>query len=296
MKLHDITQELFRGPVYPGDPVPKKEPMKSTGSGDGYNLTLLSMGSHNGTHMDAPFHFLEDGNTVEKVALEQCIGTCKVVWHNGNVSGVDMEQFLKDGTKKLLIKGKADLSIEAATVAAKYKLELIGVEEISVAVLAVTTAVHKALLSAKTVIVEGLELKDVSEGHYFLSCLPLKMEGLDGSPVRAVLLEKESCIPGYQDEKIKRIRFKDVYYFEAVDNRVFLYCQDEVYETKNKLYEVETLYDSYFRASKSVVLNIDQIDSIKPSLSGRFRATLLNGEEVEISRQYVPVLKNKLGV
>ena len=92
------------------------------------------------------------------------------------------------------------------------------------------------------------------------------------------------------------IPISDVYYVEAVDNKVFLYCAEQVYETKQKLYELEiVLKEKYFlRVSKSVLLNLMKVNAIKPSLNGRFTAILKSGEEIIISRKYVPELKNAL--
>jgi len=107
-----------------------------------------------------------------------------------------------------------------------------------------------------------------------------------------------SDLIGYDNDTIYRLNYSEVYYFEAVDNKVFIYCKDRVYESRQKLYELEKLCDSnnFFRASKSFILNISKIDYVKPSLSGRFIATLDNKETVIVSRQYVPVLKNMLGL
>ena len=109
-------------------------------------------------------------------------------------------------------------------------------------------------------------------------------------------MDQSETILGYENNHIYRIKLQDIYYFESVDNKVFLYCEDKVYETKLKLYEIENLCKEYFRASKSMVLNIDAIDSVKPTISGRFCAVLNNGEKIEISRQYVPLLRNMLGI
>jgi DNA-binding LytR/AlgR family response regulator len=105
-------------------------------------------------------------------------------------------------------------------------------------------------------------------------------------------------LAGIKDGIITMIDSGNVYYFEGVDNKVFLYCKQNVYETKLKLYEIEEEYKNtnYFRASKSVILNITKIKSISPAYSGRFEAVLFNGEKVVISRQYVPELKKKLGL
>ncbi|MBS4196357.1 LytTR family DNA-binding domain-containing protein [Lederbergia citri] len=103
---------------------------------------------------------------------------------------------------------------------------------------------------------------------------------------------------GYQNDRVHRIKLSDIYYFEAVDGKVFSYGKDNVYEVKQKLYELEALCKekNCFRASKSTILNIAKISSIYPSISGRFEAVLDNGERAVISRQYVPVLKNMLGL
>jgi DNA-binding LytR/AlgR family response regulator len=105
-------------------------------------------------------------------------------------------------------------------------------------------------------------------------------------------------LTGIRDGTITMIDPSHVYYFEGVDNKVFLYCKQNVYETKLKLYEIEEQYQNtnYIRASKSVILNVAKIKSISPAYSGRFEATLFNGEKVVISRQYVPELKKKLGI
>lgn len=103
---------------------------------------------------------------------------------------------------------------------------------------------------------------------------------------------------GYQNDRVHRIKLSDIYYFEAVDGKVFSYCKDNVYEVKQKLYELEDLFKekNCFRASKSTILNIAKISSLYPSISGRFEAVLDNGERAVVSRQYVPVLKNMLGL
>jgi len=103
---------------------------------------------------------------------------------------------------------------------------------------------------------------------------------------------------GYKNDKVHRISLRDIYYFEAVDGKVFTYCRDNVFEVKQKLYELEEICKgkNCFRASKSTILNLTKISSVYPSISGRFEAVLDNGERAVISRQYVPVLKNMLGL
>lgn len=92
------------------------------------------------------------------------------------------------------------------------------------------------------------------------------------------------------------VPISDVFYIEGVDNRVFIYCENQVYETRQKLYELEeALKEKHFlRVSKSVLLNLMKIEAIKPSLNSRFVAVLQNGEQVIVSRKYVPELKKAL--
>ncbi len=87
MKYYDIGKELFSTPVYPGDPVPQKSPFFQIKQGDGCNLTVITMGSHNGTHLDAPKHFCEGKGGVDTIPLEKCLGICKVAEINGEVTG-----------------------------------------------------------------------------------------------------------------------------------------------------------------------------------------------------------------
>ncbi len=105
-------------------------------------------------------------------------------------------------------------------------------------------------------------------------------------------------LAGIKDGNITMIDPGTIYYFEGVDNKVFLYCKQNVYETRLKLYEIEEEYrnTNFFRASKSVILNVTKIKSVSPAYSGRFEALLFNGEKVVISRQFVPELKKKLGL
>ena len=110
------------------------------------------------------------------------------------------------------------------------------------------------------------------------------------------LKSRETTLAAYSDSQIYKIFLQDVFYFEAVDNKVFAYLENQVYELRSKLYELESIYEGkrFFRCSKSVIVNLMKIESIKPALNGRFTAKLTNGEATIISRQYVPKLKEKL--
>lgn len=301
MNLYDISQELFSSPVYPGDPLPHKEYFLNIDQGDICNLTVLSMGSHVGTHMDAPRHFYVEGDDICQIPLSKCIGECKVISAPAQkepwiISGNDMKKLLADGTKKLLIKGIIEITEAAAAEMVQNGLELIGVEGQTVGPADAPAQVHYILLAAKVVILEGLCLGEIPCGNYILSASPLKMDGLDGSPVRAVLIEQTDMVSGYDEDGIHGIRLSDIYYLEAVADRVFIHCKDKVYESRKKLYELEALGRGFFRASRSTIVNINMLEYTRPSLSGRFRAYLTNGEEMEVSRQYIPALRRMLGV
>lgn len=101
-----------------------------------------------------------------------------------------------------------------------------------------------------------------------------------------------------ENDKIRQIDADNIYYFEAVDNKVFLYLEQDVFEVRYKLYEIEKKYadTDFFRASKSVIINLARVKQFAPDFGGRFEAQMMNGERLKISRQYVPVLKKRLGM
>ena len=100
------------------------------------------------------------------------------------------------------------------------------------------------------------------------------------------------------NDKIRQVDAGDIYYFEAVDNKVFPYLEQEVFEIRYRLYEIEAQYQNtdFFRASKSVIINLSKVRQFAPDFGGRFEAQMMNGEKLMISRQYVPGLKKRLGM
>lgn len=196
MKIYDISQEVFSCQVYPDDPKPERQILKSMAEGEVYNLTSFSMCAHNGTHIDAPFHFMKDGKTVDEIPLESFVGMAYVTEHQGVVTGTDaaaiIEKAKKQNTeaaKRILIKGAAEVSLEAAEVFAASEMLLLGNESQTVGPENAPMAVHLALLGAGVVLLEGIRLSDVPEGVYLLNAAPLNLAGADGSPCRAVLIE-----------------------------------------------------------------------------------------------------------
>ncbi len=139
------------------------------------------------------------------------------------------------------------------------------------------------------------EIGPDAEEEIFIRCREVSAEVLS---LVSSLKTLQNGLVGFREDEIHRLSFSDIFYFEVVDSRSFFYCRDAVFESRLKLYEFETLSQgtAFFRASKSTVLNADKIDYVSPSFSGRFEATLCNGEKVVVSRQYVGTLKKKMGI
>lgn len=193
MKLYDISQEIFSCAVYPGDPCPEKFTVCSTGAGDLYNLTAFAMCAHNGTHIDAPFHFLSGGKTVEQMDLSVFVGDCFVARHEGDISASDAQAILSraGGAERILIAGKATVTAEAAEVLAAGQIRLLGNEGQTVGPEEGPMQVHLILLRQEIALLEGIVLTGIPEGRYFLSAAPLNLGGADGAPCRAYLLAEE---------------------------------------------------------------------------------------------------------
>jgi arylformamidase len=185
MKIYDLSKELFSAETFPGDPIASKKPFRTISDDSPCNLTVLSIGSHNGTHMDAPRHFIPDGKGMDKVDLSKCIGYCKVIDMDGEVKSSDIEVALADGTKRLIIKGNVKITQDAAQQMADMELWFLGIQAMTVG----DPNVHRTLLGKEIVILESAVLDNVPVGQYFLVSQPLKMHDLDGSPVRPILID-----------------------------------------------------------------------------------------------------------
>ena len=170
MKIYDISQEVFSCKVFPGDPAPERDVLCSMEDGEFYNLTAFYMCAHNGTHVDAPFHFVRDGKTIDEVGLEPFVGSAYVAEHEGVVTAEDAKFMLQkaegDAAKRLLIKGDAEVSLEAAEVFAKAGLLLVGNESQTVGPEDAPMAVHLVLLKAGVALLEGIR----SGGNVFVKC------------------------------------------------------------------------------------------------------------------------------
>ena len=196
MKIYDISQEVFSCKVFPGDPAPERKVMCSIEAGAVCNLTAISMCAHNGTHIDAPFHFINDGITVNQLPLEAFIGTAYVAEHHGIVTGNDAASIIEkakaqdpEAARRILIKGPAVVSEDAAKVFAASGILLLGNESQTVGPEDAPMAVHLVLLGAGVILLEGIRLAQFPEGAYLLNAAPLNLAGADGSPCRAILID-----------------------------------------------------------------------------------------------------------
>ena len=195
MKIIDISQEVLSCKVYEGDPTPKANKIIDMADGGVYNLSALSLCAHNGTHIDAPLHFLSDGKSIDAMSLEHFVGECFVAEHSGDVTERDaleiFEKARKSGAdERILIKGDATVTEAAARVFANAEILLIGNESQSIGPLDSPMAVHKILLSKNIALLEGIVLDKAQEGRYILNCAPLNIKGFEGSPCRAILIEE----------------------------------------------------------------------------------------------------------
>ena len=202
MKIYDITQELFGCCVYPGDPKPVRTRLMSMEAGDDANLTALSMCAHNGTHMDAPAHFIREGKTIDQLDLELVSGKTAVVTWTGDldaeaadhiydvVSGKNNSAFRisdRNAFSRLLLKGRLRIRPDGAERLVSLGVKLIGVESQTVGADEEVPAIHKIFLGNGLFILEGLRLQAVPDGAYMLSASPLNLGGAEGAPVRAIL-------------------------------------------------------------------------------------------------------------
>lgn len=197
MQIFDISQELFTCAVFPGDVPPVRDVRETIEGGSICNLTALSMCAHNGTHVDAPYHFYDDGKTIDQLDLNKVIGKCYVAFVDGLVTAEIMQGIITkagqadaEAAKRILIGGAATVSLEAAKVLTKEKVLLVGNESQTVGPLEGPAQVHYELLGAELVLLEGIRLAQVEEGVYMLNAVPLNLGGADGAPCRAILIKE----------------------------------------------------------------------------------------------------------
>ena len=191
--------------VYPGDPVPRVESVHRIADGKPANVSLLTLGSHTGTHVDAPYHFIEDGARLGDVPLDRMVGEAVVLDLRGRtavdqaalegapLAAGDIALFRTDNSERW---GRPEFQRDFTYVtedAARWLVDrgirAIGMDYLSIEHFgSADFPVHHILLGAGVFVIEGLDLRSVPAGRYVLVCLPLKFPALDGAPARAVLL------------------------------------------------------------------------------------------------------------
>ncbi len=211
MKIYDITFPLSeQTPVYEGDPTVKIDVCNAISKGDVANVTQLCFGAHTATHVDAPNHFIEGTRKVHELELEKLIGDCTVLelsddvlaiepQHLGNLENIERILFKTRNSnfwnepEKGFRKDFTFITPEAAKVLADAEIKLVGIDYLSVEQFgAKSFDTHITLLEKEIVIIEGLDLREISAGNYELICLPLKVisETGDGAPARTVLRQR----------------------------------------------------------------------------------------------------------
>ena len=210
MTIYDISLTISPTlPTWPGDPQPVIEKFESMDKGAHNNVSRISAGVHLGTHVDAPYHFINDGRTVEQLPLDLLTGECYVVQLPDGVEAItadvldrteitsEMKRVLF-GTRNshLWARGEAEFQTDFVAITedgAEWLVErgvqLVGVDYLSVAPYGDSVPTHTVLLKAGVVVIEGLNLSTVMRGFYDLYCLPLKIAGCDGAPARAILIQ-----------------------------------------------------------------------------------------------------------
>ncbi|HEX6575818.1 MAG TPA: cyclase family protein [Gemmatimonadaceae bacterium] len=208
-RIHDISIAVRSGGlVYPGNPPIAIEPQQAISQGAGANVSSISFGSHTGTHVDAAKHFFDDGETVDQIAPDLLIGPAILIEVDDTLKSVgaaDLKHHDLRGYKRVLIRTRNSALLSdpefhrdytfIAPDGAEYLVEqgvtLVGVDYLSIEQFhSGHHRTHRTLLEKNVVIVEGLNLSGVNPGEYTLVCLPLRLEGLDGAPARAILIEE----------------------------------------------------------------------------------------------------------
>ncbi|OGP62779.1 MAG: hypothetical protein A2V65_10380 [Deltaproteobacteria bacterium RBG_13_49_15] len=205
MVLYDVTVPLRTGMVaFPGDPPFTMSPYFERKKGDPFDLALLQMGTHLGTHVDPPAHYLDGGATVDQIPLDILVGEAFVLDMKGKkaIDANALEKNLPPNAKRVLFKTDngpllfksefhedyVSLTENGASLLAEKGVCLVGTDYLSIERYKNPGApVHKTLLKTGALIVEGLNLMDVPAGRYEIFCLPLLIQGADGAPARVIL-------------------------------------------------------------------------------------------------------------
>ena len=206
-RIYDISVPVSNATVvYPGNPEVRIEPAAQISRGASSNLSRISFGSHTGTHVDAPRHFFDAGSTIDRLPLNALVGPARVIAFGEDVMSVTAAHLHREdlqNVERVLIRTRNSAFLkdrqfhsdytyvapDAAEFLAALGVKLVGVDYLSIEQFrSGHHKTHRTLLERGIIIVEGLDLSEIAPGDYTLSCLPLRLEGLDGAPARAVLL------------------------------------------------------------------------------------------------------------
>ena len=207
MKIHDLTLTVRPGMVvWPGDPQVELYRIGKIEDGANANVSVVHMGVHTGTHVDSPYHFLQEGKAVDTLPLEVLIGPVVVVELGEDVQQVDRTvveaNLVRGKNERVLFKTRnsryweeeesgfqpdfAGITEDGAQALAEMEVKLVGIDYLSIAPYKKSRPTHEVLLKANMVVIEGLNLSEVSGGEYTLYCLPLKFKDTDGAPARVI--------------------------------------------------------------------------------------------------------------
>ena len=192
MELIDISRDILKTLPYPGDPETRVDRVESMSAGGHCDVTAVYTCLHTATHVDAPSHFLEGGDSVDALPTELFVGECTVIEAPpGPISGAWAEEHFPQRCERLLIKGGglAYLMESSAYILQDIGCRLFGTDSASVGVHGSNGPVHRALFTSGVTILEGLDLTDAAPGRYFLLAQPLKIGGVEAAPCRALLVK-----------------------------------------------------------------------------------------------------------
>lgn len=209
-RIWDVTMTVHTGMLlFPGDPPVEMDPAKSIDAGDSSNVSLLRLGSHTGTHIDAPRHFVPGAPGVDGISPEILVGPARLVRvpEAGVIDRRLLEGLQLSGVSRLLLSTRnspllqqtefdtdyISVSEDGARYLVEVGMKLVGIDYLSIeAYHQEGHPTHRILLEAGVVIVEGLDLGRVPPGDYDLMCLPIKLKDADGAPARVLLQEREA--------------------------------------------------------------------------------------------------------
>ncbi len=213
MKIFDITLPITNDlPVWPGDTPIDIQQTSRIGDGDNTNVSKIQFSVHSGTHIDAPFHFIESGISIDKIPVSKLIGKVYVIEIDNSINLITAEVLKAhptrqkwEITKKILFKTRnssnwklstnefqrdyVGIDTSAAEYLTDFNFDLIGIDYLSIAAFDDTIKPHQILLGEECVLLEGVNLENIKQGFYEIYCLPMLIHGSDGAPARAILIQ-----------------------------------------------------------------------------------------------------------